>query len=240
LHLCKSTVGCVAAALFFLIGSINSAVADQTTKPPEPVESQSPEIPETTQPVKQSLTTKTLDTSPAPPSAKPVADDERIIVIHVGPDGKPLEPARAERKPAHSVTPAKPQSHDQKVAAALAKRKALAKKALSYRGAPYVWGGSSVTGFDCSGFTQYLYKQQGISLPHKASQQFQTGKPVAKSDLKAGDLVFFNTTGPLSHVGMFIGEGKFVHAANPRRGVQVDMLNRGYYAKHYAGARRYR
>jgi cell wall-associated NlpC family hydrolase len=120
------------------------------------------------------------------------------------------------------------------------RRMSLARTALGFRGTPYVWGGDSPRAFDCSGFTQYLYKKQyGISLPHNAKMQYGMGRAVSSDDLQVGDLVFFNTRGPLTHVGMYIGDDRFVHAANPRRGVRVDNLA-GYYMKVFAGARRYR
>lgn len=115
----------------------------------------------------------------------------------------------------------------------------LTREALSCRGLPYTWGGDSRMGFDCSGFTQYLYEKRGIKLPHSAKLQFKKGAPVAKGDLKEGDLVFFNTRGPITHVGMYIGNGKFIHAANPRRGVVISSLDDAYYTRCYAGARRY-
>jgi cell wall-associated NlpC family hydrolase len=116
----------------------------------------------------------------------------------------------------------------------------LTRQALSYRGAPYRWGGCSVrTGIDCSGFTRYLYERQGIELPHSAKSQFEKGRPVEITELRPGDLVFFNIGGSLTHVGMYIGEGKFIHASNPAKGIKVDELSARFYAPRFAGARRY-
>jgi cell wall-associated NlpC family hydrolase len=81
--------------------------------------------------------------------------------------------------------------------------------------------------------------KKGVKLPHSAKQQYQMGKAVEKSDLQEGDLIFFNTRGPITHVGMYLGNGVFVHAANPRAGVTVSSLNTAYYQKTYAGARRF-
>lgn len=117
--------------------------------------------------------------------------------------------------------------------------KSLVSRALGWLGVRYVWGGTSTKGVDCSGLTQSLYKSQGIKLPHNAKAQFKLGKPVPRDALIPGDLVFFNTRGPLTHVGMYIGDGKFIHAANPRKGVRVDSLSSKYYSSRYAGARRY-
>ena len=116
----------------------------------------------------------------------------------------------------------------------------LSREALSYRGSRYAWGGvSRRSGFDCSGFTRYLYLKQGIDLPHSAKLQFQLGRRVLPGDLKPGDLVFFDTRGPLSHVGMYLGNGKFIHASSPKRGVRIDSLSAGFYKKRFVGARRY-
>jgi cell wall-associated NlpC family hydrolase len=115
----------------------------------------------------------------------------------------------------------------------------LIKEALRNRGQPYVWGGASRGGFDCSGFICYLFrKQRGMKLPHSASAQSRLGTPVRSGELQPGDLVFFSTYRPgISHVGVFIGENRFIHAANRRRDVRIDSLD-GYYAKRLRCARR--
>jgi cell wall-associated NlpC family hydrolase len=117
----------------------------------------------------------------------------------------------------------------------------IVRSAYSYRGTPYRYGGSARGGFDCSGFTSYLYRQKGVNLPHSARAQAQMGQKVDKANLKAGDLVFFHTVTPgISHVGMYVGDGKFVHASSRRSGgVRVDSLNSGYYSQRLRGARRY-
>lgn len=116
----------------------------------------------------------------------------------------------------------------------------LIDNAMSLIGTPYAWGGTTRSGFDCSGFTQYVYRGSGISIPRTSYAQFTSGTSVSRSNLSPGDLVFFDTNGPgASHVGIYIGGGSFVHAANPRRGVTTNSLNAGYYASHYLGARRY-
>jgi cell wall-associated NlpC family hydrolase len=123
----------------------------------------------------------------------------------------------------------------------LSRHQRISNIALSFRGSAYVWGGMSTRyGFDCSGLTRFLYLKEGIDLPHSAKLQFQLGRPVSVSELKVGDLVFFNTTGPLTHVGMYIGDGKFVHASGSRRGVRIDSLSGPFYKKRFAGARRYK
>jgi len=111
---------------------------------------------------------------------------------------------------------------------------------LTQKGRRYRWGGSiPSTGFDCSGFTSYVYGRKGVALPHNAAAHFGRGAAVPKSSLKPGDLVFFHTRGRrISHVGIYAGEGKFVHASSARGRVRVDSLNSGYYSERFRGARR--
>jgi peptidoglycan DL-endopeptidase CwlO len=105
--------------------------------------------------------------------------------------------------------------------------------ALQYLGVPYVWGGMSPSGFDCSGLTAYAYAQIGISLPHHAASQWNYGVPVSRGSEQPGDLVFFSGLG---HMGMYIGGGQFVHAPHTGDVVKISSLaERGY---GYMGARR--
>jgi len=115
----------------------------------------------------------------------------------------------------------------------------LIREALRSRGTPYVWGGASRGGFDCSGFMCYLFnKKRGIKLPHSASAQARMGKVVHNGELQPGDLLFFRTYRPgISHVGLYIGDNRFVHAANKRRDTRIDSLS-GYYARRLKAARR--
>lgn len=116
---------------------------------------------------------------------------------------------------------------------------AIVEKAKSFIGSKYVYGGSSPSGFDCSGFTQYIYKQFGISLNRTAAGQYSNGRSVSKSELQLGDLVMFGSSASnIYHVGIYMGNGKIVHAANGSRGVTTDTINSGYYANNYFGARR--
>jgi len=107
--------------------------------------------------------------------------------------------------------------------------------AMRYLGVPYVYAGADPSGFDCSGFTMYVYAQIGISLPHNAAAQFGMGTPVPESDLQPGDLVFFYNLG---HVGMYIGGGNFIHAPHTGDVVKISPLA-GWYQGVYSGARRY-
>jgi cell wall-associated NlpC family hydrolase len=106
--------------------------------------------------------------------------------------------------------------------------------AMRYLGTPYVWGGASPAGFDCSGFTMYVYAQVGVSLPHNAAAQYGYGSPVSRSDLQPGDLVFFDGLG---HVGLYVGGGSFIHAPHTGDVVKISSLT-GWYAATYVGARR--
>lgn len=109
--------------------------------------------------------------------------------------------------------------------------------AKKYLGVPYVWGGSSPSGFDCGGFTKYCFAKIGISLTHTNQKAF--GTTVKYSQLKKGDLVFFSSgSQKYGHVGIYIGGGKFIHASSPGDDVKIDTLASGYYYTHYTSARR--
>ena len=106
--------------------------------------------------------------------------------------------------------------------------------AMRYLGVPYVWGGASPAGFDCSGLVMYVFAQLGVSLPHYTGAQWNMGVPVARGDLQPGDLVFFDGLG---HVGIYIGGGQFIHAPHTGTVVQISSMS-GWYAATYVGARR--
>ncbi|MGN1330050.1 MAG: SH3 domain-containing protein [Clostridia bacterium] len=108
--------------------------------------------------------------------------------------------------------------------------------AANYIGCSYVYGGSSPSGFDCSGFTSYCYSQAGISISRTSYSQATQGTAVSKADLQPGDLVVFSGA---SHVGIYVGNGQFIHAANPSEGVRYDSISSGYWAGQYQSARRF-
>jgi cell wall-associated NlpC family hydrolase len=106
--------------------------------------------------------------------------------------------------------------------------------AMQYLGIPYVYGGSTPGGFDCSGFVMYVFAQLGVSLPHNAAAQYGTGTPVDRSQLQPGDLVFFNGLG---HVGIYVGGGSFIHSPHTGDVVKISSMT-GWYSSTYVGARR--
>jgi cell wall-associated NlpC family hydrolase len=113
--------------------------------------------------------------------------------------------------------------------------------AVQALGTRYRYGGSSpVTGFDCSGLIAHVFEQAwGLALPRNAREQSRTGRPVARIDLSPGDLVFYNTRNqPYSHVGIYLGEGRFIHAPRPGQRVRIESLESRYWKARYNGARR--
>ena len=118
-------------------------------------------------------------------------------------------------------------------------RSGVIRTAYGYRGVPYRFGGTSRRGIDCSAFTGAVYRANGVSLPRTAREQFTRGQKIAFEEMQEGDLVFFHTTRPgISHVGIYIGSGNFVHASSSGGGVRVDSIMDGYYRKRFGGARR--
>jgi len=114
--------------------------------------------------------------------------------------------------------------------------------AKKYLGGKYVWGGTNPKGFDCSGYTQYIYEKEGVSIPRTAYEQSKVGKEVSRYNLKKGDLLFFLTDKkrgiPVTHVGMYIGNGKFIHAASKRQGIIITSLEKSRYSSLFVKATR--
>ena len=112
---------------------------------------------------------------------------------------------------------------------------AVMRHALKYVGVPYRWGGSTPAGFDCSGFVQYVYTRGGIALPRSVAAQYRVGAPVDRASLRPGDLVFFDR---LRHNGIYIGDGKFVHASSGDGRVSISRLDGDWFRHRWAGGRR--
>ncbi len=118
----------------------------------------------------------------------------------------------------------------------------IVKNAKNYLGGRYVWGGTKPNGFDCSGYVKYLYELQGIELPRTAYEQSKVGMFVPRNKLKKGDLLFFLTDKsrhiPITHVGMYIGNDKFIHAASRKKGIIISSLSKSKYNKYFVKAKR--
>ena len=121
-------------------------------------------------------------------------------------------------------------------------RSELVKTARRFIGIPYLWGGTTAdNGFDCSGLTMVSYRLNGLNLPRVSRSQFKAGKWVSKEKLRPGDLVFFATKGGtrVTHVGMYVGDGNFIHAPRTGKTVRIEKLSNGFFARTYMGGRTY-
>ena len=114
-------------------------------------------------------------------------------------------------------------------------------KAKQYLGVPYEWGGTDPSGFDCSGFVYYVFRSLGLSISRTQATMYKQGNPISKDELKPGDLVFFQNTYKegISHVGIYVGDGQFIHSPSSGKVVSYADLYSNYYIEHYYGAARY-
>lgn len=124
------------------------------------------------------------------------------------------------------------------VASASSKGQQIASLAMSYIGYPYVYGGASPSGFDCSGFVQYICKQNGVYINRTATDQLANGYSVSYNDMRPGDVVYFGYGNVATHVGIYVGNGNFVHAQNSSTGVVITSLSASYYANRFLCAHR--
>ena len=133
--------------------------------------------------------------------------------------------------------------HKPKVRYSKPNKKALSKLLKRQLGKEYVWAEEGPDEFDCSGLTYYCYGSMNMTIPRVAKEQFLVGKKISCQDLEYGDLIFFDTgdrySGKVTHVGVYIGDGKFEHAANEKDGVKITSLSDRYYSKRILGCRRY-
>lgn len=208
------------ATLFTLLAAVSAFASKpkkpKTAEPPAPIVS-------TADPVDAAVSPATADSQ----------DDTGDLMITLR-----LNPGADESDPqVHKVSMPVPDYLQDK---AEQERQKIKDVAMDLIGTPYRWGGTTPAAFDCSGFTRYVYKKVGVSLPRTAREQYQTGKKVKAGSWKLGDLVFFDMSkGYVSHVGMYLSQFAFIHASTPRTGVRIDSLKVGSFRKHYVGARRY-
>ena len=115
----------------------------------------------------------------------------------------------------------------------------IVRSARSFIGVPYLWGGNTQDGLDCSGFTMAVYRLNGLNLPRSSREQFEAGRFVGRDELREGDLVFFSAAGKVSHVGVYIGDEQFIHAPGRGRTISTGSFRSGYFQRNYAGGRVY-
>jgi cell wall-associated NlpC family hydrolase/LysM repeat protein len=182
--------------------------------------------------LKKAAPTIVAQAAPRNAAARPAASNRTTVARRT--ETLPAVPRR-------TTTTAKKPSGNTRTVASLSPRASggLLSTASTWMGTRYRWGGTSRSGADCSGFTSSVFKSHGVSIPRTSIAQSRAGAAVSKDSLKPGDLVFFKTRGNrVSHVGIYKGGGKFIHASSGKGRVTVNSLSEGYYSRRYAGARR--
>ena len=221
------------ALAFLIAGSSALALADPSAT--------APTTPTTTTPVTVTAPAEPAAAVQAQPAAQPATDDT------AGP-GTPVDSPDIAEWTAKYVRDQQPSAKHSaahglsKFASRILSRtttiaRNLTRDALRFLGTPYVFGGTSASGFDCSGFVQHVFSMLGVTLPRTADAQYYAGNRV-RGHMRAGDLVFFQTYEPgPSHVGIYLGHGKFVHASS--HGVMVSSMADSYWSVRYLGAKRF-
>lgn len=162
------------------------------------------------------------------------------IMNEVSSGQDPQEENKDSNKSSSSSDSSSSSSSDSSSSSSGGKGDKLVEKAKTKMGCKYVWGATGPNTFDCSGLTSWVHKQFGITIPRTSLAQSKSGTYIFKSNLKPGDLVFFKTTAAaVGHVGMYVGDGKFIHAPNSKSVVKIDSLSSSYYSKRYVTGRRY-
>jgi cell wall-associated NlpC family hydrolase len=152
------------------------------------------------------------------------------------PPVEPSVPAATTSPPVDATTPAT--RSDDSLATPGARGNDVVERAQQYLGAPYRSGGTSTNGVDCSGLTYSVYRSVGVKLPRSSDEQARVGEAVPRSQLAPGDLIFFGKSGNVSHVGIYAGDGEFIHASTSARSVRFDKLETTYFRDRYLTARR--
>jgi cell wall-associated NlpC family hydrolase len=153
-------------------------------------------------------------------------------------DGTVISVPQARRRPKPVAVETSPSRHSLSSRRGLRARDIL-KESLKFMGVPYVWGGTTPSGFDCSGYVQYVFARQGVALPRTADLQFEVGKVIKHGEEQPGDLVFFETycPGP-SHIGIYLGRHQFVHASSAAAQIRISDLREEHFQRCYLGAKR--
>ncbi|HEY8476576.1 MAG TPA: C40 family peptidase, partial [Chloroflexota bacterium] len=164
---------------------------------------------------------------PAPPTPTPQPEPEPEV-----------QTAAAPPPPAEEPPP--PPAEEPPPAPSGGRGDAVANFAMKYLGYPYVWGAAGPRAFDCSGFVYYVYRQNGVPISRGLWGQLESGQRVSRDALQPGDIVFFQNTymAGLSHNGIYLGGGQFIHAVDPSQGVKISSLNDPYWASRWFGASR--